>query len=161
MTYHSDTPQSVERAHALEPTEVLARLECGAHGLSEAQARERLQATGPNRLPAPPKDGLLKRFFKHFHDVLIYVLLFAAAITALLGHWIDTWVILGVVIINAIIGFIQEGKAEQALEGIRKMLSLHAHARRDGEWKEVDADALVPGDIVRLRSGDAYRPICA
>ncbi len=86
--------------------------------------------------------------------MLIYVLLGAAAITALLGHWIDTGVILGVVVINAIIGFIQEGKAEQALEGIRKMLSLHAQVCRDGRWNAIDADTLVPGDIVRLRSGD-------
>jgi magnesium-transporting ATPase (P-type) len=63
-------------------------------------------------------------------------------------------VILAVVVINAIIGFIQEGKAEQALEGIRKMLSLHAHARRDGDWSELEAEQLVPGDVVRLRSGD-------
>jgi P-type E1-E2 ATPase len=105
-------------------------------------------------LPEPLKEGLLKRFFKHFHDLLIYVLIAAAVITALLGHWIDTGVILAVVVINAIIGFIQEGKAEQALEGIRKMLSLHAQARRDGQWAEIGADDLVPGDIVRLRSGD-------
>ncbi|MCK6376688.1 MAG: HAD-IC family P-type ATPase, partial [Zoogloea sp.] len=89
-----------------------------------------------------------------FNDVLIYVLLGAAAITASLGHWIDTGVILGVVVINAIIGFIQEGKAEEALAGIRKMLSLRAEACRDGHWSAVDADGLVPGDIVRLRSGD-------
>jgi magnesium-transporting ATPase (P-type) len=91
---------------------------------------------------------------QHFHDLLIYILIAAAAVTAVLGHWVDTGVILAVVIINAIIGFIQEGKAEQALEGIRKMLSLHAHTRRDGEWVELEADDLVPGDLVRLRSGD-------
>jgi magnesium-transporting ATPase (P-type) len=77
-----------------------------------------------------------------------------AVITAALNHWVDTGVILAVVIVNAIIGFIQEGKAEQALAGIRKMLSLHAHAQRDGEWDEIEADDLVPGDLVRLRSGD-------
>jgi magnesium-transporting ATPase (P-type) len=91
---------------------------------------------------------------RHFHDTLIYILIGAAVITAALGHWIDTLVIMAVVVINAIIGLIQEGKAEQALEGIRKMLSAHAQVRRDGEWKEVDAEDLVPGDLVRLRSGD-------
>lgn len=115
---------------------------------------KRLEAVGPNRLPEPPKEGLLKRFFKHFHDLLIYILLVASVITALLAHWVDSGVILGVVVINAVIGFIQEGKAEQALAGIRKMLSPHAQARRGGEWADIEAGDLVPGDIVRLRSGD-------
>ena len=132
----------------------MRQLSAGKDGLSFDEAERRLADVGPNRLPAPPKDGPLKRFFKHFHDVLIYILIAAAGITALLAHWIDTGVILGVVIINAIAGFIQEGKAEKALEGIRKMLSLNAQVRRDGQWGEVEADTLVPGDIVRLGSGD-------
>lgn len=132
----------------------MAELNSHADGISSEEAGLRLASHGANRLPAPPRDGVLKRFFKHFHDVLIYILVAAAGITALLGHWIDTGVILGVVVINAIIGFIQEGKAEAALEGIRKMLSMRAHARRDGQWVAVDAASLVPGDVVRLRSGD-------
>jgi len=144
----------LDQPHALAPDDVLGKLDATADGLSAAEAAKRLATVGPNRLPAPPRDGVFKRFFKHFHDMLIYVLIGAGAITAVLGHWLDTAVILGVVVINAIIGFIQEGKAEQALAGIRKMLSLHAHARRDGVWSKIEADALVPGDIVRLRSGD-------
>jgi magnesium-transporting ATPase (P-type) len=144
----------VERPFARPVDEVLRRLQSTDHGLSGAEHRRRLEQFGPNRLPTVAREGLLKRFFKHFNDALIYVLLAAAAITALLAHWVDTGVILGVVVLNAVIGFIQEGKAEQALEGIRRMLSLHAHVRRDGEWSEVEADTLVPGDIVRLRSGD-------
>ena len=147
-------PYDIVHPHARTADEVLAALRSSAAGLSAEEAAARLAAVGPNRLPEPPRDGLLKRFFKHFNDILIYILIAAAAITAVLGHWIDTGVILGVVVINAIIGFIQEGKAEEALEGIRKMLSLHAHVRRGGEWSEVDADKLVPGDVVRLRSGD-------
>jgi len=144
----------IENAHARAADEVLAALDSSPAGLSADEAARRLAEIGPNRLPEPPRDGVVKRFFKHFNDVLIYVLLGAAAITASLGHWIDTGVILGVVVINAIIGFIQEGKAEEALAGIRKMLSLRAEACRDGHWSAVDADGLVPGDIVRLRSGD-------
>jgi len=143
----------LEHAHARTADEVLSALDSCPAGLSADEAARRLAEVGPNRLPEPPRDGLLKRFFKHFNDVLIYVLLGAAAITASLGHWIDTGVILGVVVINAIIGFIQEGKAEEALAGIRKMLSLRADACRDGQWSAVDADGLVPGDVVRLRSG--------
>ena len=70
-----------------------------------------------------------------------------------MGYWVDTWVILAVAVVNATIGFLQEGKAEQALEGIRKMLSAHARALRDGAWVEIEAETLVPGDIVRLGPG--------
>ena len=89
-----------------------------------------------------------------FHNVLIYVLLGSAAVTAALQHWVDTGVILGVVIINAVIGFVQEGKAEKAIDAIRKMLSLNAVVVRDGRRREVSAEALVSGDIVVLVSGD-------
>jgi magnesium-transporting ATPase (P-type) len=154
MNSPTETSFQIERPHALPADAVLEQLRAASDGLTADEAAARLEAVGPNRLPAPPKEGLLKRFFKHFHDLLIYILIAAAAITAVLGHWVDTGVILAVVIINATIGFIQEGKAEQALEGIRKMLSLNAHARRNGEWAEVEADDLVPGDVVRLRSGD-------
>ena len=149
-----NTPVPVENAHSFNTERVLTQLEARHTGLSTDESRRRLDRIGPNRLPEPPRDGLLKRFFKHFNDVLIYILLGAAAITAVLEHWVDTGVILGVVVINAIIGFIQEGKAEAALEGIRNMLSPHAQAKRDGQWNEIDAGTLVPGDIVRLRSGD-------
>ena len=154
MSLNPPVQLQIDRPHALEADAVLDQLGARGKGLSNAEAARRLAEVGPNRLPQPPKDGLLKRFFKHFHDILIYILIAAAGITALLGHWIDTGVILGVVVINAIIGFIQEGKAEEALAGIRKMLSLRAEACRDGHWSAVDADGLVPGDIVRLRSGD-------
>ncbi|MBK5938382.1 HAD-IC family P-type ATPase [Halochromatium roseum] len=140
--------------HALEPSAVLAALHSDAQGLSGAEAARRLDAVGENRLPEPPRNGPIKRFFKHFHDVLIYILLAAAVATAFMGHWIDTWVILGVVLINAIVGFVQEGRAEEALAGIRKMLSPSALARRDGAWRELEAAQLVPGDVVRLRAGD-------
>jgi magnesium-transporting ATPase (P-type) len=154
MNSPTETSFQIERPHALPADAVLEQLRAASDGLTADEAAARLAAVGPNRLPDAAKEGLLKRFFKHFHDLLIYILIAAAAVTAVLGHWVDTGVILAVVIINAIIGFIQEGKAEQALEGIRKMLSLHAHTRRDGEWVELEADDLVPGDLVRLRSGD-------
>jgi magnesium-transporting ATPase (P-type) len=150
----SNTPLNVSNPHALPAEDVLNKLRGQQDGLTAAEAGDRLKAVGPNQLPAPPKEGLLIRFFKHFNDILIYILLFAGVAKAFLGHWVDAGVILAVAIINAIVGFIQEGKAEEALEGIRKMLSLRAHTRRAGEWAELDAAELVPGDIVRLRSGD-------
>ena len=148
------TAPTVSDPHALRPEDVLNGLRSRRDGLSGAEAADRLKAVGPNRLPAPPKEGLFKRFFKHFNDILIYILLFAGVAKAFLGHWVDACVILAVAVINAIVGFLQEGKAEEALEGIRKMLSLRAHTRREAEWVELDAAELVPGDIVRLRSGD-------
>ncbi len=140
--------------HALPVAEVLQRLGSHRDGLSGAEAARRLEEIGPNRLPAPPREGVLRRFLRQFHNLLIYVLIAAAILTALLAHWIDTGVIAAVVLINAGVGFIQEGKAEQALESIRRLLSLHAHVRRGGEWFEIAAEELVPGDVVRLRSGD-------
>ena len=145
---------SVNAPHALSSEDVLNKVRSQRDGLTAAEATDRLKTVGPNRLPAPPKEGLLKRFFKHFNDILIYILLFAGVAKAFLGHWVDACVILAVAVINAIVGFLQEGKAEEALEGIRKMLSLRAHTRREAEWVELDAAELVPGDIVRLRSGD-------
>ncbi|TAK50796.1 MAG: cation-transporting P-type ATPase, partial [Gammaproteobacteria bacterium] len=142
------------KPHALPVAEVLQRLGSHHRGLSHDEAARRLGEIGPNRLPVPPKEGGLRRFLRQFHNLLIYVLIAAAIITALLAHWIDTGVIAAVVLINAGVGFIQEGKAEQALESIRRLLSLHAHVRRGGEWFEIAAEELVPGDVVRLRSGD-------
>ncbi len=145
---------AIKNPHARDAGEVFEELHTSPEGLTSEEASERLEAVGPNRLPDPGKEGLLKRFFKHFNDLLIYILLVAAVVTGVLGHWVDTGVILGVVLINAIIGFIQEGKADKALEGIRKMLSPRASVRRNGEWTTVDAEDLVPGDFVRLKSGD-------
>jgi magnesium-transporting ATPase (P-type) len=125
-----------------------------ADGLTTAEAARRLAAQGPNRLPEPPRRSAVRRFLAQFHNVLIYVLLFAASITALLGEWADTGVILGVVVINSLIGFLQEGKAERALEAISGMLSPRAIVLRDGHKTYIPAEELVTGDIVVLQAGD-------
>ena len=140
--------------HALPPEQVQWELETAPGGLSEAEAARRLDIHGPNRLRPPQRRGPVLRFLLQFHNVLIYVLLVSATITAALGHAVDTGVILGVTIINAIVGFVQEGKAESALAAIRKMLSLHAMVLRDGQRREIAAEELVPGDWVLLQSGD-------
>ena len=140
--------------HSLSAQETLNSLDATPDGLSAAEAAKRLQQYGPNRLTPPHRRGPLMRFLLQFHNVLIYVLLAAAAVTALLAHWVDTAVIVGVVVINAIIGFIQEGKAEQAMEAIRRMLSPEATVLREGRRIVVAAETLTPGDIVLLASGD-------
>ncbi|MDX5362771.1 MAG: cation-transporting P-type ATPase [Pseudazoarcus pumilus] len=144
-----DIHHARESAHVLEAFAVDWTV-----GLTSADARERLSAHGPNALPATGRRSAFERFLLQFHDVLIYVLLVAGAITGLLGHYIDSGVIFGVVIINAVIGFVQEGKAERALDAIRDMLSLRAQVIRDGHRREIPAEDLVPGDIVFIASGD-------
>ncbi|MDS4027514.1 MAG: cation-transporting P-type ATPase [Candidatus Contendobacter sp.] len=140
--------------HALPSEQVLRELETAPGGLGETEAIRRLAVHGPNRLRPPRQRGPVVRFLLQFHNVLIYVLLASAIITAALGHAVDTGVILGVTLINAIVGFVQEGKAESALAAIRKMLSPRALALRDGQRREIAAEALVPGDWVLLQSGD-------
>lgn len=140
--------------HALSADETLRRLEADRHGLSNEEAARRRDAVGPNRLPEPPRKGVVLRFLSHFNNLLIYVLIGSAAVTIALGHFVDSAVILAVVVINAIIGFIQEGRAEQALEAIRGMLAPRASVLRDGRRLSVDATELVPGDIVLVEAGD-------
>ena len=138
----------------MDAPEVLLALDSNAAGLSSDEANRRLEQFGANRLAAARKDSLLLRLARQFNNILIYVLLVSAAITALLAHWVDCSVIVGVVLINAVIGVIQEGKAERALDAIRNMLSLNASVLRDGQRREIPAEQLVAGDIVLLGSGD-------
>ncbi|MCK2125677.1 cation-transporting P-type ATPase [Thauera aromatica] len=140
--------------HALPCGQVEREFGTGPAGLGDAEVRARLDRYGPNRLAPPKRRGPLQRFLLQFHNILLYVMMGAAVITALLEHWIDTGVLMMAVIINAIIGFIQEGKAESALDAIRAMLSTRATVIRDGQRQEIDAGALVPGDVVVLSSGD-------
>ena len=140
--------------HALSVEDVFKKLSCSRQGLSGDEVIARLSRYGANKLPPPPKRSPLLRFFMQFHDVLIYVLLGAAVITALMADWIDAAVIFGVVIINALIGFAQEGKAEKAVEAIRGILTHEAMVLRDGRKVTVDVEELVPGDVVFLHSGD-------
>lgn len=141
--------------HALEASAVLEKLGVTAEqGLDSSRVQALREEYGSNELPQAKKRSALMRLLSQFHNVLIYVLMAAAVITALMDHWIDTWVILAVVLINGLIGFIQEGKAEKALESIRNMLSLDAVVLRDGKQQTIPAVELVPGDIVVLKSGD-------
>ncbi len=142
------------RFHNLAIEEVLKRLETSNEGLMASDAKDRLERFGPNRLEQGKKDNPLLRFLSQFNDILIYVLLASAIGTAYLGQWIDTAVILGVVVINAFIGFIQEGRAEKALEAVKGMLSVESKVLRDGRKVTIPSERLVPGDVVLLSAGD-------
>lgn len=122
--------------------------------LSRADVDARLASYGPNQLPETRSAGPLRRLARQLNNFLIYVLLTAVVITAALGHWVDSGVILAVVVIQALVGFIQEGKAEQALSAIRHMLAPKARVVREDGQHQVDAAGLVPGDTVLLEPGD-------
>ena len=132
-------------------TEQLAtNLQCG---LTQAEAERRLAVHGPNRLPEEPPDPAWLRLLRQFHNPLIYVLLVAGILTAYLGHWIDAAVIFAVVIVSAVLGALQEGKAQRALAAVKSMLAQTAVVIRDGRRRQIAAEELVPGDLVFLESG--------
>ena len=149
-----DARLSVDRPFSVSVVEVAGALGTGDDGLSPAEAADRLALVGPNLLPEPKRTPAWLRFLSHFNDTLIYILLGAAAIKAVMGDWLDFWVIMAVAVINAVIGYVQEGRAEKALAGIRGMLSTDATVRRGGTWATIPAAELVPGDLVRLMPGD-------
>ena len=140
--------------HARSVDEVVTALAARTNGLTDAEAAERLATLGPNQLPQSSKRTAWQRLLMQFHNVLIYVLLAAAALSFFLQHPIDGFVILAVVVVNAAIGHIQEGRAEHALEAIRSMIDPKARVVRDGHRTTVPAVEVVPGDVVLIESGD-------
>lgn len=140
--------------HSLTVAEALAKVSSSGEGLTTREAERRLALHGENSVEAGSHVSNFHRFIRQFHNVLIYILLGAAAVTAAMQHWMDTAVILSVVLINTLIGFIQENKAEKAMAAIRSMLSANASVLRDGKMQTVPASRVVPGDIVALAAGD-------
>jgi cation-transporting ATPase F len=141
--------------HHLDTADVATRLETDARaGLTADEVARRQDRHGANVLSARRGHGPLVRFLLQFHQPLIYILLVAAVVTGVLDEWIDAAVILAVVLINALVGFVQEGKALQAIEALGKTLRTEATVVRGGRTERVDAAGLVPGDVVLLQSGD-------
>ncbi|MFZ5221248.1 cation-transporting P-type ATPase [Enterobacter cloacae] len=134
--------------------DTLANVDSTAEGLSSTEASARLKQYGENALPQKKGKPAWLNFLAHFNDVLIYVLLVAALLKLIMGHWVDMFVILGVAVINALIGHIQESNAEKSLQSIRNMLSSEAVVVRQGNHETIPTTALVPGDIVVIRAGD-------
>jgi magnesium-transporting ATPase (P-type) len=140
--------------HARTTQAVLTELDTGPHGLEPAEAEQRLQRYGPNALPQARPRSTLARLLAQFHNLLIYVLLVSGMLAAAIGHATDALVIAAVVVVNAIVGFIQEGRAEQSLDAIRALIDPRASVLRAGQRCSVKAQALVPGDVVLLDAGD-------
>ncbi|NMA84985.1 MAG: calcium-translocating P-type ATPase, PMCA-type [Epulopiscium sp.] len=134
--------------------EVLKQLNVDpATGLTTKEAKIRLEKYGENKLKGKPKKSLFSLFFVQLQDMLIYVLLGAALITMFIGEYVDAIIILFVVVLNAVIGVIQEYKAEKAIEALQQMTSPKSLVRRDGEAKEINSEEVVPGDIILIDAG--------
>ena len=141
--------------HQLPGEEVLQLLEADRHaGLAAAEVRRRREKFGPNRLTARKGRSEWIRFLLQFHAPLLYVLLAASVVTALLGEWVDSSVIFAVVFLNAVVGYLQEARAEKAINALAQMVVTAATVRRDGRKQRVPSEDLVPGDLVLLESGD-------
>ncbi len=138
--------------HSLK--KIYKELKTDEKGLSSEEAKARLEKYGPNKLESKKKISPLMIFLSQFNDPVIWVLIGAAIISAVLGEIIDLYVILAILIANAVIGFIQEYNAEKAIEALKKMASLKAIVVRDGEETEIEAEELVPGDIILLSPGE-------
>ena len=153
-TVNTSTVNDVTAWHAMPRSELVERLATNEKGLDPSEASARLQRHGPNRLPEGRKRGPFARFLAQLNNILIYVLLVAGFTKLMLSLWIDAGIIFAVVVLNALLGFVQEGKAEKALDSIRNMLSAEARTMRGGETRMIPAEQLVPGDVVLLESGD-------
>ena len=133
--------------------EIITKLDSSHDGLSDSEARNRLSQYGANKLAEQEKISKLKILIHQFTSPLIYILIIAATVTFLLAEFVDTGVILTVVILNAVIGYLQEYKAEQSVRALKQMVVPKARVMRGGKDKEINSEELVPGDIVMLASG--------
>ena len=140
--------------HSETTEKVLKILSSGIEGLSNKEANSRLQDYGLNELHEKKAKNPVLIFLKQFHSVLIYILFAAAAISFFIGHAADVYVILAVILVNAIIGFIQENKAEKSIQALKRMIVPYAKVFRGGKLQQVHAKELVPGDIIFLEEGD-------
>ncbi|WP_435299093.1 cation-translocating P-type ATPase [Timonella sp. A28] len=141
-------------SYTLTPHDTLSELGTTTQGLTADEAAQRLHTHGPNATPSAPKPGMLAKLLEHLSDVLVIILLGAGILKAIVGDWLDFTIIMIVAVVNVAVGIIQEGRAEKALDSIKNMLALTADVKRNNSWTTVEARELVPGDVVRVRSGD-------
>jgi Ca2+-transporting ATPase len=140
--------------HKLEIEEAFQKLKTSEHGLTQGEVEERLLRFGPNTLPEGEGFSRLKILLHQFASPLIYMLIIAGVVTALLQEYKDTIVIFAVIALNAVIGYLQEFKAEESIRALKKIMVPRARVVRDGQEKEIDSENLVPGDVVLLESGN-------
>ncbi|QQR55546.1 HAD-IC family P-type ATPase [Candidatus Peregrinibacteria bacterium] len=139
--------------YTLATPAVFKEVKSSLSGLTSKEAQKRLAEFGPNRIEKKGGKGPLKIFLSQFWNLMVLILMVGVSISSFLGEWIDAIAILMVIVLNAVIGFLQEYKAEKAIEALRKMTAAYALALRDGSIQKVPAEQLVPGDIVILEEG--------
>src|SRR4030042_2142810 len=137
--------------HAVPLKEVFSRIESGKGGLTGSEAAERLKKFGRNALPQEKPYSKIRLFLGQFNSPLMYILLVAVVISFLLKHYSDTIFIIIVLLINTVVSFYQENKANQSLLVLKKMVKIRAKVLRDGNEKEIDSEELVMGDVVLLK----------
>src|SRR3989338_2255161 len=135
-------------------SEVFKELKSSGNGLSQAEVEQRLKQYGLNEIKEGKKASALEIFLNQFKNAVLWILIIATAISAFLKEYIDAIVIMVIIVLIAVLGFILEYRAERAIEALKKLASLKATAVRDGQKKEIDANQLVPGDIIVLETGD-------
>jgi Ca2+-transporting ATPase len=141
-------------AHALDAREVLKKLGSSESGLSEEEAKKRLKTYGRNEIKEVHKVSALAIFISQFNSFFVYLLFAAALISLLFSHWLDFYAILAIIILNASLGFVQNYKAEKAIYALKKSLIRKAKVIRENKIHEIDAEEVVPGDILLLEEGD-------
>ncbi|MFN2200185.1 MAG: plasma-membrane proton-efflux P-type ATPase [Caldilineaceae bacterium] len=159
ITSHKPAPtstqdQDISTDHEPPSLEQLeSQLGASPDGLSQSDAAQRLEKYGPNELPEEKTNPVLK-FLSYFWGPIPWLIEVAAVLSALVRHWADLFIILGLLIVNAVIGFWEEYQAGNTIAALKKSLALQAQVKRDGTWRSIPARELVPGDCVRLRIGD-------
>ncbi len=146
--------------HSSSVEQCFRELNANAKGLSSQEAEKRLTVFGKNELKESPKEPAWKQFLAQFKSAVVLILIGAAIISGFLGEWIDTIVIVALVLLNAILGFLQEYKAEQAMHALKKLSAPKARVLRDDEWNLIDANQLVVGDVVSLEEGNIVPADC-
>ncbi len=149
-----ETPPAEETWRALDPNATLRHLATSPEGLTTSEARRRLVRYGPNQLAEAPPPSLWTKLWDQFNNFVVWLLIVAAVVSAALGDWVEAAAIMAIVILNAVLGLVQESRAEQALAKLRQMAAPEAHVIRDGRRQVVPAREVVPGDIVLLEAGN-------
>jgi len=149
----SNNTLTSEQAKSLKVEEVFTQLSTSEKGLSESEAKERLETYGYNEL-VEEKENPIVKFLRNFWGPIPWMIEVAIVLSAIIGHWEDFWIILVLLLVNGVVRFWEENKADNAIELLKQKLAVQARVLRDGKWKTVPAKELIPGDVIRIRLGD-------